>query len=438
VLVVLSFPPWDFDFLIWIALTPWLFDLARQRHWKDQLREGIWFSVLMTIGGFHWVASVLHEFGDLPWPVAIGMLLAFSLGNQPQFAATSILFTPAFTWLEALRGTSARRSVLLNAVFFALLYTALDWILPKLFVDTMGHALYRMERIRQLADLGGAWLLTTLVVLCNLCVVELYRAVHRLPSWRAFGRADPAFPLVVLTGLLLAASWTYGTIRYEQATQWAAAPLGRVRFAGIQGNIGDFDKLASESGGREAGLRVLKTYFRLSDRALSQPDKPEFLVWPETAYPSTFRNPDNATEIERDRLVDEYVQVRDVPLFFGGYDRSGGFDYNSLFLLYPPSTVRLGGLPREFQIRDDLLVYHKNMILLFGEYIPFADTFPAIKRMFPQVGNFGRGPGPVAIQAPIPGENPLKTITVSPVICYEAVWPNYSIDAAKKGSQLIF
>ena len=84
----------------------------------------------------------------------------------------------------------------------------------------------------------------------------------------------------------------------------------------------------------------------------------------------------------------------------------------------------------------DFQIYHKNILLLFGEYIPGMESIRWLKEMFPQIGNFGRGPGPEVF--PLPSINPgLGELRVSPVICYEALFPSYSIEAARKQSQLI-
>ena len=101
----------------------------------------------------------------------------------------------------------------------------------------------------------------------------------------------------------------------------------------IQANIGDFDKVAAQSGVRGASIRVLKKFFEMSDSALKQSPRPDALVWPETSYPSTFRTPGNFDELQRDRDVENYVHERNVSLLFGGYDRKNFKDYNAFFFL---------------------------------------------------------------------------------------------------------
>src|SRR4051794_15206271 len=71
ILIVLAFPPWGLTPLIWICLVPWLGALERAGTARRAMREGVWLSVVMSVLGFYWVAFVLQEFGQVPWPVAI-------------------------------------------------------------------------------------------------------------------------------------------------------------------------------------------------------------------------------------------------------------------------------------------------------------------------------------------------------------------------------
>ena len=184
----------------------------------------------------------------------------------------------------------------------------------------------------------------------------------------------------------------------------------------IQANIGDFEKIAAEAGLRGANEKVLTDFFTLSDQALAMDPKPAALIWPETAYPGTFRTPESADDLGRDERVENFVRTRGVPLYFGGYDHFGRKDFNAFFFLSPRQPVAGG--------ESDLQIYRKNMLLLFGEYIPGAETFKFIADAFPEVGNFGRGPGPVVLNVPT-ADPKVHSIAVGPIICYEALFPSY-------------
>jgi apolipoprotein N-acyltransferase len=423
VLIVLAFPPYGIWPLIWIALVPWLLALRRTANWKQALAQGVWLSFTMTVLGFHWVAFVIHEYGEVPWPLAILGLLLFALVGQPQFLVFGAL---ARKFLKAespgLRGAAL-------ALTLALAYTGIDWMMPKQWADTLGHSLYLARNLRQIADLGGAALLTTLVYLANDLISKLWLRIR--------GRAEPSllpalsatFPQAAATLALFIAAWIYGHARSVKIRGLQQSPAAQVQMGVIQANIGDFDKIAAERGSAEGSEKVLSTFFGLSDQALAEVPKPQALVWPETSYPGTFRTPQEASDLYRDQKVERFVRSRGVPLYFGAYDHSGRKDFNALFFLSPKATPGVAG-------EGDLQVYRKTILLLFGEYIPGAESIKWLRDQFPQVGNFGHGPGPTAYD--VPTTHPaLPTIRVVPAICYEALFPAFGIGGARQGAQAI-
>ena len=87
--------------------------------------------------------------------------------------------------------------------------------------------------------------------------------------------------------------------------------------------------------------------------------------------------------------------------------RTNGVPYNSTVLLNPDGEA--------------LAVYSKQHLVMFGEYVPFGEQFPFLKKLAP-VGNFGRGPGPVLFD--------LGAAKTSVLICFEDVVPKLARRAA--------
>jgi apolipoprotein N-acyltransferase len=423
ILIVLAFPPWGAFPLIWIALVPWFMSLQKTKTIKAAFLQGLLLSFLMSVLGFFWVSYVLHDFANLPWPVAVVGLFGYGLIGQPQF----YLFAPLWKWLHP-RLSSKDRHPLLGSFCFAFLYSGIDWIIPKLFVDTLGHSLWSAERLRQASDIGGAALLTFVVYWVNDAVWRIWENRKHLASTRRSWLSQAIIAFSLFSGLLI-----YGEFRKNQIQAIVAAAPRSIQVGVIQANIGDWDKIASETGAQGAADRILDKFFEMSDEALKQTPKPDVLVWPETSYPHTFRTPETITELRHDQRVEKYVRDRNIPLLFGGYDHLDTKDYNAFFFLSPrakPEFAHANGLG------GDLQIYRKNILLLFGEYIPGSETFTFLKTAFPQVGNFGRGVGPDVLR--IVNSDPSKPdIPVGPIICYEALFPNYIIGAARKGSQMI-
>ncbi len=421
ILIVLAFPPFDFDFLIWFSLVPWLDTVFEAPTKKAAALQGLWLSILMSVMGFYFVAYVLVEYGNLPFWVGILGLLLYSFIGQPQFT----LFAPVLRSLlhETTSKHFTSKNILVSMAITALAYSSLDWLLPKLFVDTLGHSLYQRIWLRQIADIGGPALITFVIVFNNLIVWKLYRLIR----YRNEPSVLPALSLcskgLLTAALLLISSSLYGRYRYNQIQAIIASPdTQTVRLAMIQANIGDLEKIAAEKGLKQAAREVMKSYYDLSEQASNQTPKPDGIIWPETAYPSTFRTPRTTEEFARDSEVDSFVKRTQATLLFGGYDRLNAKDHNAFFLLDPELNLQ---------------IYRKNLLLLFGEYIPGAELFPAIKNLFPQVGNFGRGVGPSVLELKTPNKPAIGSVKFSPIICYEALFPNYVLEGIRLGSEFI-
>jgi apolipoprotein N-acyltransferase len=294
----------------------------------------------------------------------------------------------------------------------AVLYVGIDVTFPRLFLDTIGHAFHNREAMIQLSSLGGAHLLTFLVVLFSEAALEAWLHLqrrHRLPL-----RTTPAFFIVI-------AGWVLGEFLLHDIREEMTRPKTTVHAGLIQGNVGDFVKIMAEQGQGDADSVVINRYLKLSESALRSTPKPDFVVWPETAYPRLFGNPWNSRHIqELEGLMRAFVNTNQTPLVFGGYDSENRKDYNSVFVLSP---------------QRNLQVYHKSVLLPFGEYIPFTEQWAStIKSIFPAMGFFGRGKGAEVLEIPLAGRSP---VAVSPVICYEALVSEYSRDAVRLGSEII-
>ena len=71
----IPFPPWAVIF----CLTPlWWFSLYKAET-LTQIFLGGWLTqFVFNLIGFHWIAHTVHEFGQMPWPVSILLLLVFA------------------------------------------------------------------------------------------------------------------------------------------------------------------------------------------------------------------------------------------------------------------------------------------------------------------------------------------------------------------------
>jgi len=406
-LITLSFLLGSGHILIWIALCPW-FEALKRTHSRNQaLCEGFWLGALFSLGGFYWLVHAIHEYGGLSWFLSTCIFFLGIWWGQLQFSV--------FAWI-AQPSMHESSSVKLSAKI-AFLYTGIDWLTPKLFQDTLGYALHQAPHIRQVADLGGVFLLTFLIVNTNHTIWKYFSPQDSRTIWKKLQKTEWT------TLASLAFCFLYGSIRLYPRE---APPEAGIQIAAIQSNIADFQKIAATQGNQKASKEILRTFLELTTQAMNPP-VPELVIWPETAYPSYFRSPENRDQIDLDYDLETLLKTIQIPLLFGGYAHD--FDqaysdtsYNALFLVNP---------------KEDAQIYRKNILLPFGEYIPGYEFFPFFKEAFPQIAYFGKGTLQGALQ--VQWNHPKNTtLSITPLICYEVLFPSFVSKAVAQGkSQLI-
>jgi apolipoprotein N-acyltransferase len=139
------------------------------------------------------------------------------------------------------------------------------------------------------------------------------------------------------------------------------------------------------------------------------------IVWPEAAAPP---------------LLERYPELRQtiakiIPQ--GGLLLTGVVRAEPL-TGWPPAHIWNG-----FEAINDkgevIATYDKAHLVPFGEYVPLRGILP-IDKIVPSIGDFSRGPGPRTLD--LPGLPP-----VSPLICYEAIFPGAVIDPAQRPQWLL-
>jgi apolipoprotein N-acyltransferase len=412
ILYVFSFAPWDLPHLQWFLFLPLFFavDLMpsriRNRSWMPLFLLGMVPSAIITLGGFYWVVHATQQYGGLPLGASIGVWLVFSLVNQLQIPLYLIFrrYLHETPW----PGTSEGLRALGSAGILGLSYAGIESLYPKLFLDTAGHAFYHAPWVRQWADLGGPFVITSLILILN---ELLYVALKT--------RRKPAGVAIALLALLIP---SYGVLRARQFEPSSATLPGETfRVSMIQANIGDYLKLAAERGGFEATEEVMDRYLRLSLTAAQASDPPDAILWPETAYPAIFGEPKSQLEYRMDQRLRNHLRESASSHIIGGYDADERRqEYNSLFFFQPG-----GSTPS---------VYHKSILLLFGETLPLADVFPTMKSWFPTMGFFGRGPGPRVFEVV---NRRGSVFRLAPSICYEGLFSDYSAEGALLGADAL-
>lgn len=352
-------------------------------------------NTIIGIGGFHWIAYVSSHFGQLPYPVAVIILLLYCLIANPQL----YVFFIAGRFIK-------NENKFFQILFWPTAFAAAEFIVRpiKIFPENFGNILIHWLPVAQLASIGGV------AILSFMCFFAGSAIYFSLQSKKV---ATAAIPLLVL---LFSSAVLYGnnairTIEKQQTDS--------LNVSIIQANIGDLEKIVSETGNLNAISYVVRKYIKLTTSA----PKTELLIWPETAYPIAFQtktaNARSDLALEYAAMVLETANRLHTPMLIGGYEHENRNDYNSAILINATGEVESS--------------YKKNNLLIFGEYMPFSNFFPSLKKINPQMGDFGKGPGPIPLIFSRTGK---KQISLGINICYEALMPEYMRQLHANGADI--
>lgn len=388
----IPFPPWAIFFCfvpLWIS---WL----KENSYKRIFWTGWLSAFILTLIGFNWVAHTVHEFGHLPWPLAIGVLLLFCglanlhiplVGLVWFFLSRKLkLRDPERIWLLPLLMSVAERS-------FPMIF---DWHLGYTWLWARFPAFH-------LADIVG---------FIGLSNIGLFFNGFFLMSWwlKTQNRKRWWWPaLVPPLGFALLNFWGMN----HGAQNWTGDQ--RAKFLVVQANIGNQEKLMAEQGYAYRD-NVINKFTNTTTQGLTEHGHADFVVWPETAFPDLIESP--TLNFGYSLKLKNWLISQHTKLITGGYTLHEGTRQitNSFFVI--GENGEWLGKP-----------YHKTVLLAFGEYMPFGNQFPILRKTFPEVGDYGRGPGPTVLDG--------AGIKLGATICYEGLFDWFVRDLANKGAQII-
>ncbi|MFI5455850.1 MAG: apolipoprotein N-acyltransferase [Isosphaerales bacterium] len=417
-----SFPPAEWSWLAWIALTP-LF-------WLVTLREARFKAYLAAwVGGFvFWLLALewLRMLDANAWLGWFVMALVFSLW-WPAFLALTrwavfrlqvpLLLAAPITWV----GLEYARAYFL---------TGFPWYY-------LAHSQFRHLYLIQIADFSSSLGISFLIAIVNAMLVDLLT----LPLFRRskqgrrlMGRQNVRLCLVTI---LLGTTLCYGAFRVSTA-QFHDGP----KLALLQSNIEQRHKLKGDP------LKIIAELAGLIERSLARTGLPDLIVWPETSYPYGFIAVDPAIEssaLERqvrsitEKLsVGEWLERRNViagDLHFRTDEARVPMLVGSIYYDHQPRAVEKYNSAILFKpgLRT-IHFYHKMHLVPFGEYFPLIETLPWLAALTPYHGekvqslSFGREPLTL----------PLGPYRLAVSICFEDTIPqviNRFFRAAADGHQ---
>jgi apolipoprotein N-acyltransferase len=366
----------------------WLLDGCSTR--RGAFALGWSFGFGHFVAGLYWVSeSLLIEPEKFAW------LIPFAVSCIPAYLA---LYTGAVTLLVHLSAARGVRRVLV----FAAAWAAMEWLRGVLFTgfpwNPLALSLTVSDAAVQLAAVLGVFGLSFVLAL-----------VAAAPSVLATPAGAPRWTVVGAAALLLAAVWAGGALRLAAAPS-AAVPGVVLRV--VQGNIAQ--RIKWLPGLRD---RHLARYLRLSTAPDGTAGKPTHLIWPETAVPVIV-----ARDEVRRRLMGSVTPADG--LLFTGTLRTGAEAARPFRVWNSMQVVDATGRLRA--------TYDKFHLVPFGEYVPLRGLLGrlGLEAVAAERADFTAGPGPRTLR--LAGLPP-----VSPLICYEAIFPSAVADARDRPGWLL-
>ncbi len=385
-------PPVGLGPLVLFSFAPWIAMLPRFRSRAGAAVASFLLGWIWLLVPLYWMVFMVPLTGDNP-PLAI-MTVMWLLSCS--LHALWFLVIGAVCW-----GIGRTRPRLMMLLVFPLLYTAIEaarihWPFPGPMVYA-GEALHQFSALTQIADIGGVFAVTAMVLQINGCLAAVLDCQLRGQRNRA------RFPTIVMLVAFLAVTG-YGALRISQIDA-ELSPDGPMLVL-VQPNVGQEQKNREAAGlpTSQVNNEGLTGYEAISDQfrrlqtmsldAKLQYPELDLLVWPETAMPGKmppgFGWPDGMTSnqllSEESRVlkawnsrVDPVPLVRDqlsVPLLFGvevipsaaeksrlswlGSEEADRALYNSAVLLDPAGQA--------------VHRHDKRKLVPAGEYIPYRGT----------------------------------------------------------------
>jgi apolipoprotein N-acyltransferase len=373
----------------WVALAPLLMAVPGTTGWRAA-RLGYVTGAVSAVGLLYWTALVVVQYGGLPLPAGILVMLALCLAFS--------IFPALFGWALGRTTTTFGLAGLLAAPF---LWVGTELLRSRTFFQfpwcLLGYSQQGLPEMIQVAPVTAVYGVSFLIVL--VCSLLAFTALGKRPG----ARRTAALAIALVVG----GTWAYG--RWAMARP--VAETGRTTVGLVQGGVRQEDKWVPENAWQNVGRHL-----RLTEEAAARGAR--LVVWPESAVPFLFDEDPALASLLRD-----LVRRRGIYLYFGNDDRErddgGGRIFVGAKLLAPDGRV--------------VARYRKMHLVPFGEYVPLQPLFTLggrfAAKLVQEVSDFT--PGREATTGVVDGH------AVGGFICYEAIFPALVRRFTADGAELL-
>lgn len=396
ILTVGALPPLHIVPLLWISLPIllWLLDGVAGK--RGAFVVGWAFGTGYFAAGLYWVSNAL-----LVDAARFGWLIPFAIGGLG-------LGLGLFFGLLTLGVHVTRLRGLARVAAFAALWMVLElvrgWVLTGFPWNLLGSVWSAWPSLSQGAAVVGTYGLSL--------ITALLATLPALIGWAGMGHGGRRAALALSAGGIVLIG-VGGLVGGWHIPAGPAPMVDGVRLRLVQPDIPQADKWRADR--RMANLRA---YLALSMAPSKEPVTD--VIWGETALPYAL---DGVHDAELRKAVAEGLSstnpLRPDPLLITGVVRQTPMGQEPFKVWNSMVALDRTGTPRGW--------YDKSHLVPFGEYVPFRSVLPLTKITAGAV-DFTPGPGRVTME--LPGLPP-----VSPLICYEVIFPGHVMPQPEPGSE---
>ncbi len=387
VLIAISFPGYFIPFS-WVIGFFILFKLIENESLKKSLVFSFLSGFVFSLLTLYWTVYAITYYGGVSIFLGIPLLVILaSVFSVYQFVI------PAFLLKKA-----QSRYKNLAFILFPFLWTLIE-ISREFFPfggfpwNLLGYSLSYINSVAQIVSYFSIYFLSFLAVFIPSILFFLYK---KEKIWFLSGI------LGVFSFILVLHFW--GVYRINSFEMKGI----KKKVAVIQGNISQDVKLSNAD-----PVAVIDRYISLIKSASLE--KPDLIILPESALPFLYINGDDNLKAYFLRQIEDIK----IPLLLGAdtafFENRNIYIYNSIIFL-----------DKDKEIVD---IYHKIKLVPFGEYVPFP--FRIFSKLFPYLEgyDFSSGKEKKIIS--------YKEWKIVPLICFEAIFPNFVADFSRNGNILV-
>ena len=392
----LSFEKIGISYIAWIGLIPLLYSINNSSSVKS-FKMGWIFGMAHFTSLVYWVVYAMYYYGGLPVLISIPLLLLLS-------AYLSIYIGLFCAMINRLCKKPT------NFFLIPIFWTVFEYIrsLSKLSFpwEFLGYTQYKNLKLIQISDILGVYGLSALIVFINisLFLLILYFFNIKWNNYKITVRHLSAYngsAIVILSVILI-----YGHVQIKEIDSIIESSK-KINAACIQGNISQEDKWDSHF-----MIHTTKKYINLSKQIIKQ--KPDLLVWPETALPFYYEQGGFLKEYIKKNVKEFNSCLLTGCLNIEQKDNTRLY-YNSSILIKPDDK--------------NIEKYHKTQLVPYGEFVPFKNIFPFINKLTQAAGDFSPG---------IEGNTlSCHDYFLGVQICFEIIFPNLSRKMVNNGADIL-